>query len=174
MYDYLVRYGGLLLALYNYNGLVAPGLSLYSGFIFTRFLLCSGCVPCSSSVHRAPGKKATVPICKVLVRPGRESNFRPTSIEADALTTRPRAGVWLPCPCHVVAPAILQSLIVPLCSPRSCCVVFAVSECNTAQSVPLVQFARPGKHLISYAVVFVSEFHCSLVQLHDWAVSLMN
>jgi len=51
----IVRYGGLLLALYNYNGLVAPGLSLYSGFIFTRFLLCSGCVPCSSSVHRAPG-----------------------------------------------------------------------------------------------------------------------
>jgi len=33
----IVRYGGLLLALYNYNGLVAPGLSLYSGFIFTRF-----------------------------------------------------------------------------------------------------------------------------------------
>ena len=95
----LVRYGGLLLALYNYNGLVAPGLSLYSGFIFTRFLLCSGCVPCSSgcvpcssSVHRAPGKRATVPICKVLVRPGRESNFRPTSIAADALTTTPRAG----------------------------------------------------------------------------------
>jgi len=28
--------------------------------------------------------------------------------------------------------------------------------------------------LISYAVVFVSEFHCSLVQLHDWAVSLVN
>jgi len=27
------------------------------------------------------------------------------------------------------------------------------------QSV-LVQFARPGKHSISYAVVFVSEFHC--------------
>jgi len=27
-------------------------------------------------------------------------------------------------------------------------------------SVLLVQFARPGKHLISYAVVFVSEFHC--------------
>ena len=35
------------------------------------------------------------------------------------------------------------------------------------QLVLLVQFARPGKHLISYAVVFVSEFHCSLVQLHD-------
>ena len=31
------------------------------------------------------------------------------------------------------------------------------------QSVLLVQFARPGKHLISYAVVFVSAFHCLLV-----------
>ena len=30
-------------------------------------------------------------------------------------------NVWLPCPCHVVAPAILQSFIVPLCSPRGCC-----------------------------------------------------
>ena len=36
-------------------------------------------------------------------------------------------NVWLLCRCHVVAPAILQSLIVPLCSPRSCCVVLAVS-----------------------------------------------
>ena len=36
-------------------------------------------------------------------------------------------NVWLPCPCHVVAHAILQSLIVPLCSPRGCCVVLAVS-----------------------------------------------
>ena len=42
-------------------------------------------------------------------------------------------NVWLPCPWHVVAPAILQSLIVPLCSPRGCCVVLAVSECNTAK-----------------------------------------
>ena len=42
-------------------------------------------------------------------------------------------NVWLPCPCHVVAPAILQSLIVPLCSLRGCCVVLAVSECNTAK-----------------------------------------
>ena len=37
------------------------------------------------------------------------------------------------CPCHVVAPAILQSLIEPLCSPLGCCVVLAVSECNTAK-----------------------------------------
>jgi len=29
--------------------------------------------------------------------------------------------------------AVLQSLIVPLCSPRGCCVVLAVSECNTAK-----------------------------------------
>jgi len=28
--------------------------------------------------------------------------------------------------------------------------------------------------LISYAVVLVSEFYCSLVQLHDRAVSLVN
>ena len=40
-------------------------------------------------------------------------------------------NVWWPCPCHLVAPAILQSLIVPLCSPRGCGVVLAVSECNT-------------------------------------------
>jgi len=36
-------------------------------------------------------------------------------------------NVWLHCPCHVVAPAILQSLIVLLCSSRGCCVVLAVS-----------------------------------------------
>jgi len=47
---------------------------------------------CSSSAYRAPCKKAAVPIYKVLVRPGRKSNFRPTSNQADALTTRPRAG----------------------------------------------------------------------------------
>ena len=35
------------------------------------FCCCSGWVPCSSSVHRAPGKKAAVPIYKVLVRPKR-------------------------------------------------------------------------------------------------------
>jgi len=87
-----VWYGGLLLALYNYNGLVEPGLRLYNfhGFIFTRFGLCSGSVPCSSAVHRAPGKKAK--IYMVLVRPDRELNSRPTSTEAAALTTKPRAG----------------------------------------------------------------------------------
>jgi len=42
-------------------------------------------------------------------------------------------NVWLPYPCHVVAPAILQSLIVHQCSPRGCCDVLAVSECNTAK-----------------------------------------
>jgi len=76
------------LALYNYNGLVAPRLSLYNFW----FVLCSGCVPCSSSAYRAPDKKAAVPIYKVLVRPRHESISRPTSTEADALTTRPRAG----------------------------------------------------------------------------------
>jgi len=42
---------------------------------FTRF---DFCVPYSSSVHRALGEKATVPIYKVLGRPGRDSNSRPT------------------------------------------------------------------------------------------------
>ena len=61
-------------------------------FILIRFVLWSGCVPSSSSAHRVPGKKAAVPIYKVLVRPGQETNSRPTSSEGDALTTRPRAG----------------------------------------------------------------------------------
>ena len=56
-------------------------------------LLATPCSVLCSSVHRAPGKKATVPIYKVLVRPGQESTSRPTSTEADALTTTPRAGV---------------------------------------------------------------------------------
>ena len=88
-----VWYGGLLLALCNYNGLIAPRLNFYDfRFQFTCFFCCcSGWVPCSSSVHRPSGKKAAVPIYKVLVRPGWESNSRPTSTEADALTTRPRA-----------------------------------------------------------------------------------
>ena len=88
----------LLLALYNYLDLVAPRLvSLYNvWFHFTRFTFCSGCVSYSSSTHRAPGKKATVPIYKVLVRPGRESNSRPTSTEVDALTTRTQASPGSP------------------------------------------------------------------------------
>jgi len=45
------------------------------------------CIPCSSSAHRAPGKQATVSMYKVLVRPGRDSNPRPTSTEANALTS---------------------------------------------------------------------------------------
>jgi len=57
-----------------------------SGFIFTRLVLCSGSVPCISSTHCAPSKKATVPIYKVLVRPGQESNSRSTSTKADALS----------------------------------------------------------------------------------------
>jgi len=50
---------------------------------FVQFLVCYyvlGVFPCSSSAHRAPGKKAAVPIYKVLERPGRESNSRPTSL----------------------------------------------------------------------------------------------
>jgi len=37
----------------------------------TEFSVCSGCAPCSSSVHPTPGKMAAVPIYKVLVRSGR-------------------------------------------------------------------------------------------------------
>jgi len=48
-------------------------------------------VAAGSHYNRAPGKKATVPTYK-LARPGRESNSRPTSTEADAPTTRPGAG----------------------------------------------------------------------------------
>jgi len=59
-------------------------------FHLTRFVWCSGCVPYSSSAHRAPGKKATVPIYKVLVIPGQESNARPTTAQEDALTTTTR------------------------------------------------------------------------------------
>ena len=68
--------------------------SATSGFVqflvsFHSFFSWSGC---SSFARRAPGKKATVPMYKVLVRPGGESNSRPTSTEADALTNRPRTG----------------------------------------------------------------------------------
>jgi len=42
--------------------------------------------PCSSSRHRAPGKKAAVPLCKVSLRPGQESNYRPTSIKGTHCT----------------------------------------------------------------------------------------
>jgi len=43
----------------------------------------------SYSTHRDPGKKAI----KVLVRPGREANFKPSSTETDALPTRSPAVV---------------------------------------------------------------------------------
>ena len=81
------------MVLYNYSGLVAPRLRLYNvWYHLTRCFMCSDCVLCSSSAHRAPGKKVTVPIYKVFVRPGRESKSRLTSTKADALTTtRPRA-----------------------------------------------------------------------------------
>ena len=89
-----VWYGGLVLALYNYYGLVAPRLSLHN-FWFHIYSACFYVLrefPAALSAHRAPGEKAAVPICKVLERPGREANSRPTSTEADALTYRPRAG----------------------------------------------------------------------------------
>jgi len=50
-----------------------------SGIICLVFFLPYWIVP---AVYRAPGKKATVPIYKVLVGAGRESISRPTSTEA--------------------------------------------------------------------------------------------
>ena len=77
-----VWYGDLLLAFYNYHGLVAPRLSLYNFcFLIYSFCLCSGFVPCSSSAHRVPGDKSTVPIYKVLVRPGREARVVPSTYQ---------------------------------------------------------------------------------------------
>jgi len=62
----------VLMTLCNYSGLVAPRLSLHDvWYRLTRFALFSGCAPCSTSAHRALGKKVTVPICMVLIRPGR-------------------------------------------------------------------------------------------------------
>jgi len=54
------------MALYNYSGLVASRPSWYNVcFHLTRYVLWSGCVSCSSSAHRAPGKEATAPIDNV-------------------------------------------------------------------------------------------------------------
>ena len=60
--------------------------------------------PCNSSDNRAPGKKSTAPIYKILVGPGRQSNAWPTSTEADVLITRPWFGselqgndIWKAC-----------------------------------------------------------------------------
>jgi len=47
--------------------------------------------PCSSSAHRAPGKKAAAPIYNALVRPGRESNSRPHNSLAKECVTRQKA-----------------------------------------------------------------------------------
>jgi len=60
-----------------------------SGFISLGLLfLCSGYVPCSYSTHLAPGKKAIqYQFTRFWWDPG--DNSRPTSTEADALTTRP-------------------------------------------------------------------------------------
>jgi len=57
--------------------------------------LCSGCVPCSSSAHRTPGKKAVVPIYKVLVK-GEAVTFT-LSLPAPKRTHLPlRAGLGHP------------------------------------------------------------------------------
>ena len=88
-------------------------------------------------------------------------------------------NVWLPCPCHVVAPAILQSLIVPLCSPRGFCVVLAVSECNTAKcSFSAVCPPWEAFDQLRCCVCFrVSLLACSAPWLScvlNWAVSLAS
>jgi len=52
-----------------------------SGAFTIICLLQKSCEGTISSTHRAPAEKDTVPIKKVLVRPGRESNSRPTSTD---------------------------------------------------------------------------------------------
>ena len=66
-------------------------------------------------------------------------------------------NVWLPCPCHVVAPAILQSKSLCPCVRPAAVVLCLRSRNAILQSVLLVQLARPAKHSISYAVMFISE-----------------
>ena len=59
-----VWYGGLVLALYNYCGLVAPRLSLHN-FWFHINTACFYVLrefPAALAAHRAPGEKAAVPI----------------------------------------------------------------------------------------------------------------
>jgi len=57
----------LLLALYNYNGVLSPRLSLYNVcFHLTRFVFFAFCVRFLQlfRTHRAPGKEVEVPIYK--------------------------------------------------------------------------------------------------------------
>ena len=88
--DNFFWYGGLLLALYNDYGHVAPRLRLHDfWFHFTWFVFVFWV--CSLQLFGTPcawweGYSAN------LVRPGPESNSRPISTETDAPTTRPRAG----------------------------------------------------------------------------------
>ena len=59
----------LLMAHHNYNGrLVASRLRFVQCLVSFDPVSCSECVACCHSGHCAPGKKATVPIYKVLVR----------------------------------------------------------------------------------------------------------
>jgi len=69
-------------------------------------------------------------------------------------------NAWSPCPCHVVAPAILQSFdCASVFAPRLlCCACSFLLQCCKAF---LVQLARPRKHSISYAV-FVRSFFAVL------------
>jgi len=80
-----------LLALYNYNSLVAPELSLHNfWFHFTRVFCVFWVCPCSSSAHRALGKEATVPVYKVLARvpfQNRPIHNRPLTTDHSKQTT---------------------------------------------------------------------------------------
>jgi len=45
------------MALHNCSGIATPRQGLCNVWYYlTRFVLCSGCVYCSSSTHRVPGK----------------------------------------------------------------------------------------------------------------------
>ena len=77
-----------------YNGnLVMPRLSFLHLVPFDSFCFAFWVVPAALPHTPGTGKKATIPLYKVLVRPGRESNSRNASTEANALTTRPRVQV---------------------------------------------------------------------------------
>ena len=120
-----------------------------SDFSSLDLLLCSVCVSCSSSTHRAPGKKVAVPIYNVLVRPGRDSNSRPTSTEADALITRPRAGPIERTLCAVVWYAFLSHI---LRLARHVCTAFKKGESQMLES----------QHVCMRASVIISQFSIRL------------
>ena len=119
--------------------------------LYTQALSAILCRECMNACNQKPHWNTTVVLNRGHASPGGREPYCSVYTEQSVYTRASNffvlvVNVWSPCPCHVVVPAILQSLIVPLCSPRGCCVVLAVSECNTAKC-SLAQFARPGKHL---------------------------